>query len=304
MRKPRARPAPRPAQVLRRITLPLLAYSIVSSFILTFITSIEQFAIPQMIGAPGRIYVLASQLYLLCRFPPTDYGLAAAVGLTLSAITGLAIWAQRRIVGSARLTTVGGKAGRLAPIRLGRWKWAGLSLDLRLCLPGADPADADPDLHVADQFFNANPFAAALHDAQLRADLGTTPTHSALVQNTIIASGIARRPRRGARLPRLLLHPAPAAGRLAHARLGRQPALRRAGRRHRPRPAVGLRLPAAAALRHAGHHHRRLHHPLPALRHRDHRRPDGAGRQEPRGGGLGVGREPRRNARPRSCCRS
>ena len=35
-----------PGQVLRRITLPLLGYSIVSSAILTFISSIEQFAIP------------------------------------------------------------------------------------------------------------------------------------------------------------------------------------------------------------------------------------------------------------------
>jgi iron(III) transport system permease protein len=113
----------KPIQVLRRVTLPLLGYSVASSAILTFITSIEQFAIPALIGSPGRINVLATQLYLLVRFSPPDYGLAATIGLTLSAITALAIWLQRRIARGSRLATVTGKSGRLAPIPLGRWKW-------------------------------------------------------------------------------------------------------------------------------------------------------------------------------------
>lgn len=112
------------AQVMRRVTLPLLGYSIASSFILVFILSIEQFAVPALIGIPGQVTMLATQLYLLVRFSPVDYGLAAAVGLTLSAITGAAIWAQRRITRAGRLTTVTGKAGRVTAIPLGRWRWA------------------------------------------------------------------------------------------------------------------------------------------------------------------------------------
>jgi iron(III) transport system permease protein len=114
----------KPHVVIRRVTLPLLSYSLLSSFILTFIITIEQFAIPALIGIPGQVNVLATQLYLLVRFSPTDYGLAAAIGLALSAMTGVAIWAQRRISAGGRLTTVTGKAGRLKPIPLGRWKWA------------------------------------------------------------------------------------------------------------------------------------------------------------------------------------
>lgn len=179
-----------PGQVLRRITLPLLAYSIASSFILTFITSIEQFAIPQMLGAPGRIYVLASQLYLLCRFPPTDYGLAAAIGLTLSAITGLAIWAQRLIVGHARLATVGGKAGRLAPIRLGRWTWAAYLLTFGFAFLGLVLPALILVYTSLIRFFNANPFAARYttrNYEQIWNDAGTLLSF----QNTIVASGIA-----------------------------------------------------------------------------------------------------------------
>lgn len=114
----------RPLMVMRRVTLPLLGYSLASSFILVFILSIEQFAVPALIGIPGQVTMLATQLYLLVRFSPVDYGLAAAIGLTLSAITGLAIWIQRRITRAGRLTTVTGKAGRVAPIPLGRWRWA------------------------------------------------------------------------------------------------------------------------------------------------------------------------------------
>ncbi len=179
-----------PAQVLHRVTLPLLGYSVVSSFILTFITSIEQFAIPQMIGAPGRIYVLASQLYLLCRFPPTDYGLAAAVGLTLSAITGLAIWAQRRIVGTARLTTVGGKAGRLAPIRLGRWKWGAYVLTFGFAFFALVLPTLILIYTSLIRFFNANPLQARYttrNYEQIWNDTGTLLS----LQNTIVASGIA-----------------------------------------------------------------------------------------------------------------
>jgi iron(III) transport system permease protein len=179
-----------PAQVLSRITLPLLGYSVASSFILTFITSIEQFAIPALIGSPGRIHVLATQLYLLCRFPPTDYGLAATIGLTLSAITGLAIWLQRRIVGSARLTTVGGKAGRLTPIRLGPWKWAAYLLTfgfafLALILPALILVYTS-----LIKFFNANPLMAAYTTRNYEFIWNSAATLSSF-RNTIVACGLA-----------------------------------------------------------------------------------------------------------------
>ncbi|MCQ4628982.1 ABC transporter permease subunit [Shinella sp. CPCC 100929] len=110
--------------VLFRITLPLLSYSLLSSLILTFVLAIEQFAIPAMLGLPGHITLLPTQIYLLVRFPPTDYGLAAAVGLTLAALTSLAILAQRRVTRAGRMATVTGKAGHLRTLPLGRWRWA------------------------------------------------------------------------------------------------------------------------------------------------------------------------------------
>lgn len=113
-----------PFAVLRRVTLPLLSFSLTSSLVLSFVLSIEQFAIPALMGIPGHVTVLATQLYLLVRFPPPDYGLASAIGLALSALTGVAIWLQRRIARKGRLTVTTGKAGRLTTISLGRWRFA------------------------------------------------------------------------------------------------------------------------------------------------------------------------------------
>jgi iron(III) transport system permease protein len=138
-----------------------LSFSITSSLVLTFILSIEQFAIPALMGIPGRITVLATQLYLLVSFPPPDYGLAAAIGLTLSALTGVAIWIQRRIARGSRLTVTTGKAGRLTLISLGKWRWAANTL----CWGYILCALILPVIILAYvsvlKYFSANPFEGA-----------------------------------------------------------------------------------------------------------------------------------------------
>lgn len=147
--------------VLRRVTLPLLSYSLTSSVVLSFILAIEQFAIPALMGIPGHITVLATQLYLLVRFPPPDYGLAAALGLSLSMLTALALWVQRRIARNNRLTVTTGKAGRLAKVPLGRWRFAANLLCwgfvlLALLLPVVILTYVS-----VIKYFNANPLEAA-----------------------------------------------------------------------------------------------------------------------------------------------
>ena len=177
-----------PYGVLRRITLPLLSFSLTSSIVLSFILSIEQFAIPALMGIPGHVTVLATQLYLLVRFPPPDYGLAAAIGLTLSALTGIAIWLQRRIAKNNRLTVTTGKAGRLTPVPLGRWKWAaGIIcwgyLALALFLPVAIL------IYVSVlKYFTANPFNGAytLRNYVFLWESGSTMSS---FWNTLIVSG-------------------------------------------------------------------------------------------------------------------
>jgi iron(III) transport system permease protein len=178
-----------PTAVLTRVTLPLLSYSIVSSFILTFIITLEQFAIPALIGIPGQVTMLATQLYLLVRFSPADYGLAAAVGLALSAITGAAIWAQRRVTRTNRLTTITGKAGRARPIPLGSWRWAANALCfgfvfLALVLPMAIL------LYTSVlKWFTTNPFEG-MYTARNYQFIWESASTTTSLLNTLIVSGV------------------------------------------------------------------------------------------------------------------
>lgn len=178
-----------PLSVLRRVTLPLLGFSLTSSLVLSFVLSIEQFAIPALMGIPGRVPVLATQLYLLVRFPPPDYGLAATIGLALSLLTGIAIWLQRRIARNSRLTVTTGKAGRLVTIALGRWRWAaGLLCWGYLALALILPVVILVYVSVI-KYFNANPLEAAytLRNYVFLFESGATLRS---FWNTLIVSGL------------------------------------------------------------------------------------------------------------------
>ncbi len=110
-----------PWAVIRRITLPLMIFPLLSSLLLCFVLSVEQFAIPAMVGIPGHVNTLATELYLLTSFSPPNTGLAAAVGLTMSAVTGLSIFLQRQIIRRHDAPTVTGRGYDVRPLALGRW---------------------------------------------------------------------------------------------------------------------------------------------------------------------------------------
>jgi iron(III) transport system permease protein len=178
-----------PTAVLARVTLPLLAYSLISSFILTFIITLEQFAIPALIGIPGQVTMLATQLYLLVRFSPADYGLAAAVGLALSAITGAAIWAQRRVTRTNRLTTITGKAGRARPIPLGRWRFAANALCFGYILLGLVLPMAILLYTSVLKWFTTNPLEG-MYTARNYHFIWESASTTTSLLNTLIVSGV------------------------------------------------------------------------------------------------------------------
>lgn len=178
-----------PREVLFRVTLPLLSYSLLSSFILTFVLTIEQFAIPALIGIPGQVTMLATQLYLLVRFSPVDYGLAAAIGIALSTITGVAIWAQRRVSRAGRLTTITGKAGRVQRIPLGKWKWAAYIICFGFVFLGLLLPMGILLYTSVLRWFTANPFEGiyTLRNYQFIIDSSSTMRS---FWNTLIVSGV------------------------------------------------------------------------------------------------------------------
>ncbi len=177
-----------PWQVVRRVTLPLMLFPMLSSLLLCFVLSVEQFAIPAMVGIPGHVNTLATELYLLTSFSPPNTGLAAAVGLAMSAVTGLTIFAQRRIVASRSAPTVSGKGYRVRPLSLRKWRW----LASAIALFYVAMAFVVPTLALiytsAIKFFVANPFDA-IYTARNYLQIWNSPGTMRAFWNTIVVAG-------------------------------------------------------------------------------------------------------------------
>jgi iron(III) transport system permease protein len=178
-----------PWQVARRITLPLMLFPVLSSLLLCFVLSVEQFAIPALVGIPGHVNVLATELYLLTSFSPPNTGLAAAVGLAMSAVTGLSIFAQRRIVHRHHAPTVTGRGYRIRMLPLGRLRpFAHLACALYAMLSFVIPALA-LIYTSAIKYFVANPFEAAYTWRNYRQIIDSPGTVRAFWNTLVVAGG-------------------------------------------------------------------------------------------------------------------
>jgi len=83
-------------RTLTRVTLPVLRPAILASFILVIVRSLASFAVPSVIGMPGRIYVLATHIYrIIATGFAVDYGMAAAVGMSALAASITLIYLYR-----------------------------------------------------------------------------------------------------------------------------------------------------------------------------------------------------------------
>lgn len=91
-----------------KITLPVLRPAIMASFILVVVRSLASFAVPSVIGMPGRIYVLSTHIYRVVSSGfSADYGLAAAIGMSALVASIILIYIYRYFTSeTSRFVTV------------------------------------------------------------------------------------------------------------------------------------------------------------------------------------------------------
>jgi iron(III) transport system permease protein len=101
-------------RTLARVTLPVLRPAILASIILVIVRSLASFAVPSVIGMPGRIYVLATHIYrIIATGFAADYGMAAAVGMSALATSVTLIYIYRYLTSeSERFVTVSSRGYR------------------------------------------------------------------------------------------------------------------------------------------------------------------------------------------------
>lgn len=95
-------------RTLLRVTLPVLRPAILASAILVVVRSLASFAVPSVIGMPGRIYVLSTHIYRsISTGFSADYGKAAALGMSALAASITLIYLYRYLTAeSSKFVTI------------------------------------------------------------------------------------------------------------------------------------------------------------------------------------------------------
>lgn len=124
-------------QVIRMITVPLVAPAVLSGALLTFIATAGQFGVPALLGMQDRFFVLATYIYRLINQHPADYNVAAALGVAMLLLACAGVWLQNRIMRGRSYATLTGKGFRPRIIELGRWRWLALGFVLVFICLGA-----------------------------------------------------------------------------------------------------------------------------------------------------------------------
>jgi iron(III) transport system permease protein len=107
---------------IRRVTMRLSLPSIMALAMLVFIRAVEAFEVPALVGLPGRISVLTTDIYtnMVARAPP-DIGGSSALSVLMLLLVFVLLYVYGRLSRHAeRFATITGKGFRPRPFDLGR----------------------------------------------------------------------------------------------------------------------------------------------------------------------------------------
>lgn len=104
-------------RIIQKITLPIVMPAILSTFLLTFSSSMSAFAVPAFLGTPVRYQVLTTQLFRTLNGLNPGYGFIMAVVLIIIGVLILAL--NQKIIGKRKsYTTVTGKSSQISLLKL------------------------------------------------------------------------------------------------------------------------------------------------------------------------------------------
>jgi iron(III) transport system permease protein len=122
------------AGVLLRVTIPVLAPTVLASTALGFIRSLESLEIEMVLGIPAGIYVVPTKIWDFVHWEPPFYDRATALCSIFLLLIFLLIWLHRVILGGRDFITVSGRSHIVETSSLGRWRWVTLALCLAFIL--------------------------------------------------------------------------------------------------------------------------------------------------------------------------
>ncbi|MBX9761188.1 MAG: iron ABC transporter permease [Beijerinckiaceae bacterium] len=110
-------------RTLRRISLPLTLPAVAAALLLLFVTSIETFEVPLLMGGRAGVRLLTTEIFQSTSRTPVDFGISATYSVAMLALCILLLVAYFRLVRHGeRYQTITGKDFRPRKIDLGPWR--------------------------------------------------------------------------------------------------------------------------------------------------------------------------------------
>ena len=111
---------------VRYISLPLAWPAIAAMSLFVFIRNIESFDVPVLIGMPGRIPLMTTEIYYSIKSAPPDMGHASSFAVLLMIVViALMLWYSRISRHAEKYATVTGKNFKPRTLDLGTMRWLG-----------------------------------------------------------------------------------------------------------------------------------------------------------------------------------
>ncbi len=118
-------------RTLRRISLPLVLPAALAALMLLFVTAIETFEVPLLMGGRAGLRVFSTEIFFNTSRTPVDWGLSSTYSVAMLALCVALLFVYFRLVRhSERYRTVTGKDFRPRRIELGRWRYLTCTLAL------------------------------------------------------------------------------------------------------------------------------------------------------------------------------
>ena len=112
-----------PVRIAGRITIPLLTPAVASGFVIAFTVAIGLFGTPIVLGWSSQTHVLTSRIWIAAQTVPPQYPVMAVLSIWLILLSVIAVWGQRRVLGTRTYITVTGKGFRPRLVDLGGARW-------------------------------------------------------------------------------------------------------------------------------------------------------------------------------------
>jgi iron(III) transport system permease protein len=122
-------------RTLRRISMPLALPAIGAALLLLFVTTIETFEVPLLMGGRAGLRVYTTEIFYDTSRTPIDWGLASAYSMALVVVAVVLLFCYFRLIRHGeRYQTITGKDFRPRRIDLGSWRYLTCAIALLLVL--------------------------------------------------------------------------------------------------------------------------------------------------------------------------